>query len=87
MSIPGTSLSAGGPGASSTLRACGVSQDLLFPQESRAFRSNQQSRHNQQIALSQSYVKMVGFIFDFRIFLTIISNPLFYCYSHVDKLK
>jgi hypothetical protein len=37
------SLSAGGPGASSALRACGVSLDPLFPQESRTFRSNQHS--------------------------------------------
>jgi hypothetical protein len=29
-----TSLSAGSPGASSSLRSCGVSRDLLFPQES-----------------------------------------------------
>jgi hypothetical protein len=37
------SLSVGGPGASSALCACGVSLEPFFPQESRAFRSNQQS--------------------------------------------
>jgi hypothetical protein len=34
------SLSAGGSGASSSLYSCGVSLNSLFPQESRAFRSN-----------------------------------------------
>ena len=34
ISVPGTSLSAGSPGASSSLRSCGVSLGLALPQES-----------------------------------------------------
>jgi hypothetical protein len=37
----GTRFPQGGPGASSSLRSCGVSANTLIPQESRAFRFNQ----------------------------------------------
>jgi hypothetical protein len=46
--VPGTQRRAGSPGAFSALSACGVSQDFLFPQESRAWNVNQQSVQNQQ---------------------------------------
>jgi hypothetical protein len=61
IAAPGTQRRAGGPGASSALSACGVSQDLFFPQESRAFRHNQQSVQNQQLALTQPFFKQIDY--------------------------
>ncbi|MGE6610789.1 hypothetical protein ACQKFG_09730 [Peribacillus sp. NPDC076916] len=61
------SLSAGGPGASSTLRACGVSPGHAFPQESRAFLSNQLCFiSKKELLLSTVFLWLVQLNVDFR---------------------
>ncbi|MFK4392011.1 hypothetical protein ABH916_003939 [Peribacillus frigoritolerans] len=60
------SLSAGGPGASLALCACGVSHAALFPQESRTFRSNHLCFYLDRTLLSKNFVCKMG---------TLISTP------------